>query len=195
MALPKARDFTDEQIHLLCASDPEIIDFELKNGVLYPVIRAFDNLSYQLWVFCIHCNTYHYHGRGGPDYPFQIGRGGSAGHRVAECRAINSPFIKNGYILDVIATTKDMPKHHKRRGRFTCRLCGQLFSAAFNTCSCGFSPSNKSNTYKHLSEIYRNMQITSDYLSNNININHYGINNGIISVVNNLQNLNDEHKK
>lgn len=190
---PDAKEFSDAQLRLLFALDPEVIDIEERDGKIYPVVRAYDNMSRQLCFFCIHCNDYHYHGRGGPEAPFQLGRGGNAGHRVAHCTAGNSPFLQRGYILDVVEKKEEMPKHKKRRGNFRCDNCGRQYSAAFNTCSCGFTrATNQNNPYNQLSELYRNIYKFS-YSCGDINVTQNGINNGTVAGI--LQTVQSGHCK
>lgn len=159
---PSGNDFTDSQIRLLCAKDPEVIEVVEDHGRAVPVVRTYDTLDVHLKFFCIHCNTFHLHGRGGnvTEYPFALGRRGMAGDRVAHCVAQNSPFRKNGYILEVVGTVDDMPKKNKRGGTRICRHCGKYYSAAFKTCSCGsFNPIKEGGNFQDLQEEYQTIYL------------------------------------
>lgn len=139
--------------------DEEIIDIETaENGTVFPVVRAYDDEKVHFHFWCIHCRTWHIHGRGGADTPYEEGRGGMAGHRSAHCTANNSPFRLNGVILQVVGKFNETVRKKYRKGTaLYCPICKNQYSAALNACDCGGRFVNKSRKSSHpeLSEQYQ----------------------------------------
>jgi hypothetical protein len=132
--------------------DPEVID--IVDGKI-PVVKTYDDEDVHLNFFCIHCNRWHHHGRGGKDYPYLEGRGGMAGHRVAHCVAKNSPFQDVGYILDIVGKYKGVKRKHKEGTAHLCPKCRNYYSAAFNACGCGYVNNNRESEYPHIATLYQ----------------------------------------
>lgn len=141
--------------------DEEVIDIETtENGNVYPVVKAYDDETYHLKFWCIHCRNWHIHGRGGPSYPYQEGRSGMAGHRSAHCTVANSPFKYNGVILDVVGKFSEaIRRQHRKGAALYCPSCMNNYSAAFNACDCVGSFINKARKSSHprLAERYQLM--------------------------------------
>src|SRR5690242_489294 len=95
-------ELAEEELAAIFRLDPEVIDLENSDGHVWPVVRAYDDLEVHLRFWCIHCRTWHVHGRGGRSAVYQEGRGGNAGHRTSHCTCHNSPFKVRGYILHVV---------------------------------------------------------------------------------------------
>ncbi len=136
--------------------DPEVIDVEIENDKITPVVRTYDN-GRSLYFYCIHCGLYHKHGRGGTEdeVPFQKGRGKMAGDRSSHCLADNSPYKINGYILDVVGREKDEPSKRKnRRSAPLCPECLKYYSRAFAACQCGFVNTTLEGARPDLANIY-----------------------------------------
>src|SRR5689334_20733202 len=96
----KLRELSPSELEQIFDLDPEVVDIEKsENGKIYPVVRAYDDEKVHFHFWCIHCRTWHVHGRGGPEQQYEEGRGGMAGHRSAHCTVLNSPFKKNGVLL------------------------------------------------------------------------------------------------
>lgn len=132
------RKLSQDELLQLFKLDEEIIDVEQnENGLYYPVVRAYDDGEYHFHFWCIHCRTWHVHGRGGPKAEYREGRGGYAGHRSAHCTASNSPFKPNGVILHVVGKfTENLRKQYRKGTALYCPICRNNYSAAFNACGC-----------------------------------------------------------
>ena len=156
---PNGEGFTDAQLTQLFNLDSEVIDTEQDGDKTIPVVRAYDT-GKQVRLYCIHCRCSHYHGRGGDYRPFTPGRTELGGHRTAHCLAKNSPFLKHGYILDIIARDQAAPKTVKDAETPLCPECGEYYSAAFNTCACGRRGPGRSKRFAELENLYRSMEAT-----------------------------------
>lgn len=144
------KELCQEELLQLFRLDEEVIDTEDRNGRVYPVVCAYDDERYHLRFWCIHCRTWHLHGRGGPEALYQEGRGGNAGHRSAHCTSRNSPFKTNGVILHVVGTFSDsIRKRHRKGSTLYCRYCRDEYSAALNACGCGGHYINKNRASSH----------------------------------------------
>lgn len=141
---------SQRQLHQLFELDSEVIDIEEVDGRHVPVVRTYDDEKHHLRFWCIHCRTWHLHGRGGPTYPYTEGRGGMAGDRSAHCTAENSPFKPNGVILHVVGKfTEDLGKRYKKGRTLYCSYCRKEYSAALNACNCDGQFVNKKRTSIH----------------------------------------------
>jgi len=146
-----------EELLQLFKLDEEIIDTETnENGNVFPVVRAYDDERVHLHFWCIHCREWHVHGRGGPDEPYQEGRGGYAGHRVAHCTANNSLYLQSGVTLHVSGKFNDtVRKMHRRGTHLYCPKCKAQYSAALNACGCGFINSRRKSSHPRMAEKYQ----------------------------------------
>lgn len=153
--LPSGKEMTDEQLRAYFALDPEVIDIEEHERGPHPVVRAYDDLVSHLYFYCIHCMTFHKHGRGGSDYPHSLGRGGMAGDRGVHCLASNSPFWRLGVILDVVGTDKDHQEKYKKHAPLICPNCREYYSGAFNACSCGYINNHRKTLFPDLQQTYQ----------------------------------------
>ncbi|GEM_PF-1919538 len=141
--------------------DPEVIDVEIENGKTYPVVKTYDDMRTHLHFFCIHCNCWHHHGRGGKDVPYQEGRlGPFAGHRVAHCIATNSPFRENGVILHIVGKLT-AAKSYKEGKTPICPKCRSYYSAAFNACDCGYINKNRKSKSPEMAKLYQEQRETT----------------------------------
>lgn len=144
------KELSQEELLQLFRLDEEVIDVEEASGKMYPVVRTYDDEKYHLRFWCIHCRTWHLHGRGGPEAPYREGRGGDAGHRIAHCAPHNSPFKANGVILDVVGKfTAEVRKRHRKGTPLYCPSCRNVYSAALNACNCRAGFINKKRTSSH----------------------------------------------
>ncbi len=144
--------------------DEEIIDIETnKNGNVYPVVKTYDDEQINLHFWCIHCRKWHIHGRGGANYPYQEGRGGMAGHRHAHCMADNSPYKEHGIILDVVGKlTSSIKKRHRRGVILVCPKCNRSYSAALNTCECGYYNNRRKSSHPEMAKKYQDFIKSKD---------------------------------
>lgn len=131
----------------LLEADPAVIDIiEEVPGQPTPVLAAYDEGPgyHHLRVWCPHCREWHYHGRLGPNYPHQLGRGGFAGQRSAHhCHIAEPPYLPNGYVLDVIGLVEDAPRHRPGRAPW-CPRCRHYYSSALGRCiACGRRTSSR----------------------------------------------------
>lgn len=134
----RQRELSQTELLEIFELDPEVIDIEKdENGRNFPVVRAYDDEGVHFHFWCIHCRTWHVHGRGGRERPYEEGRGGMAGHRSAHCTASNSPFKANGVVLHVVGKFNETIKKKYRKGTsLYCPMCQNQYSAALNACSC-----------------------------------------------------------
>lgn len=154
-------ELSDEQIERLCDLDPEVLEVDRSDGAAVPVVRAYDDEKHHLQHWCIHCGCWHFHGRGGPDQPLVLGRGYPAGHRQAHCFVRNSPFCKNGLILDVVARLKERKDRPRSRVARVCPRCHGYYSAAYNACPCGYVGPQAKATNPEAAEMYRRLSMLS----------------------------------
>lgn len=156
---------SQDELLQLFKLDEEIIDIETdEDGKVFPVVRTYDDERIQFHFWCIHCRDWHVHGRGGPDAPYEEGRGGMAGHRIAHCTANNSPFRQNGVILHVVGKFNEALRRRHRKGTaLICPICGNRYSAAFNACDCDGRFINKTRKSSHpsLAEKYRKIVLVT----------------------------------
>lgn len=157
--MAKVSDMTDAQIIQICKLDPEVIEVDCSSGKAIPVVKTYDDEKYHLQFYCIHCKCWHYHGRGGKEYPYTEGRGGMAGDRTAHCFTMNSPFLKNGIILDVVGKLKDLKPKPRSKVSHICERCHNYYSAAFNACICGWKGKKRDIAYQKLAELYQQISI------------------------------------
>jgi hypothetical protein len=153
-------DLSQEELRQLFLMDPEVIDIEDKNGQVCPVVRTYDDEEHSLLYWCIHCRTWHVHGRGGKGRPYEEGRGGMADDRGGQCFAANSPFNQTGVILHVIGKfDASIRKLHKEGRDLFCPVCRDRYSAAFNACNCGrrFVNKTRKSNYPEMSEKYQGL--------------------------------------
>jgi hypothetical protein len=154
----KNKELSQEELRQLFLMDPEVIDIEEREGRILPVVKTYDDEEYHLLFWCIHCRTWHVHGRGGPGQAHQEGRGGMAGHRITDCFAANSPFKANGIVLHVVGKfTESIRKQHKKAGDLFCPICRNRYSAALNACNCGgrFINKKRKSDYPEMAEKYQ----------------------------------------
>ncbi|WP_136524654.1 hypothetical protein [Geomonas ferrireducens] len=152
------KELAQEELLQLFRMDQEVIDVEEQNGQIFPVVRTYDDEEYHLRFWCIHCRTWHLHGRGGPQAKYQEGRGGNAGHRSAHCTTGNSPFKANGVVLHVVGKFSETIRKQYRKGTsLFCPVCRNRYSAALNACNCGGCFINKKRRSSHpeLAEKYQ----------------------------------------
>ncbi|WP_339135887.1 MAG: hypothetical protein WGN25_19150 [Candidatus Electrothrix sp. GW3-4] len=138
--------------------DDEIIDIETnERGTVYPVVRCYDDEQVHLHFWCIHCRKWHIHGRGGANYPYQEGRGGMAGHRVAHCIVANSPYKENGVVLHVVGKfNPSVRKGHRKGVPLICPRCHNgYYSAALNACECGYYNSRRQSSHPEMAKRYQ----------------------------------------
>lgn len=156
---PVSREFTQEQLQQLFRLDDEVIEIEDHDGKKFPVVRTYDDGKYHLRFWCNHCRTWHLHGRGGPDAPYEEGRSGMAGHRSAHCTVRNSPFKPNGVILDVVGRYDTCAQSLHRKGTsLYCPKCRSEYSAAFNACGCGrFVNKKRKPSHPNMAEKYEEL--------------------------------------
>lgn len=152
-------DLTDEQIDRLCSLDQEVIEVDSSSGRAIPVVRAYDDEKHHLQHWCIHCGCWHFHGRGDHGPPLVLGRDDPAGHRNAHCFAINSPYRKNGLILDVVGRLKDRKNRPRSRVARICPQCLEYYSVAFNTCTCGYTGPKRQETHPDIAALYRTLSM------------------------------------
>jgi len=158
-SLPDIQKIDDIILAKLFELDPEVIETIDDNGRKTPVVKTYDDMKHHFQFFCIHCRCWHFHGRGGEDYPYQKGRGGMAGDREAHCITVNSPFRKRGYILDVVGKLKDVKKKYKQGESLICPQCNNYYSAAFNACSCGYINTRRKSEYPELADLYQRVVV------------------------------------
>lgn len=140
-----------EQLRQLLEVDKSVIDIEVNNNLIYPVVPTYDDAKIHLHFWCIHCRNWHLHGRGDKKQP-------SVGHRVAHCTANNSPFRQNGVILRLIGEfTKKLENEYKNRQLLKCPKCHEFYSAAYNGCACGFVNKRRSTEYLQMAERYQHI--------------------------------------
>ena len=155
-------DFTDTQIERLCSLDQEVVEVDSSSGRAVPVVRAYDDEKHHLQHWCIHCGCWHFHGRGDPGPALVIGRADPAGHRNAHCFALNSPYRKNGLILDVVGRLKDRKNRPRSRVARVCPQCREYYSAAFNTCTCGYTGQKRQATHPEIADLYRTLSMQAN---------------------------------
>jgi len=151
-------ELIQDELLQLFHMDQEVIDIEERNGRICPVVRTYDDEGHSLLYWCIHCQTWHVHGRGGTGRPYEEGRGGMADDRGGQCFAANSPFNQTGVILHVVGRFNDsIRKQHRKGSLLYCPICHDRYSAAFNACNCGGRFINKKRTSSHpeLAEKYQ----------------------------------------
>lgn len=153
------QELTNEQIEALCSPDPEVLEIDHSAGRAVPVVRAYDDEKHHLQHWCIHCGCWHFHGRGDPGPPVIFGRDDPAGHRIAHCFALNSPYRKNGLILDVVGRLKDLKNRPRSRVARVCPQCLEYYSAAFNTCICGYTGPKRQATHPEIAALYRTLSM------------------------------------
>ena len=152
-----------QKLITLLKLDPEVIDIEQEK---FPVVKTYDDEDTQLHFFCIHCNCWHHHGRGGKDYQYHEGRGGMAGHRGAHCIAQNSPFKEYGYILDVVGKFKDVRQKYKKGKTYLCPKCHNNYSAAYNGCECGYVNNGRKSKYPEIAKLYQSPHLAAISMGN-----------------------------
>lgn len=135
--------------------DNEVLDVETGNNRVIPVVKTYDDEETQLHFYCIHCRSWHHHGRGGRKEPYREGRGGFAGDRSAHCVAMNSPYRINGVILDVVGKFSDVKKQYKNQRTLMCPKCRNYYSAAFNACKCGYINKGSKSKYPEMAKLYQ----------------------------------------
>lgn len=139
--------------------DEEIIDIEIdEKGTIYPVVRTYDDEQIHLHFWCIHCRKWYIHGRGGANRPYEEGRGGMAGHRIAHCIVDNSPYKEHGMILDVVGKLdSSIKKRHRKGVLLVCPKCKcyRRYSAALNACDCGFINSRRKSSHPEMATKYQ----------------------------------------
>jgi hypothetical protein len=105
-----------------------------------------------------------------------------AGDRDAHCITINSPFHKNGYILDVVGKLKDVQNKYTAKKALQCPKCLNYYSAAFNACPCGYK-NLKPSEHPEISAIYERCVISEEKKSTT-NATHDPDRYGLLGVVN-----------
>lgn len=151
----KMNSISEENLRSFFEIDPDVIDIEDADaGSIFPVVKAYDDEDIHLLFYCIHCRKWHQHGRGGKNTPFEKGRKGAGGHRIAHCTVKNSPYKQNGIILDVVGKFKELKSKRKACKTLFCPKCNEHYSAAFNACECGFSNNKRKSNYPALETFY-----------------------------------------
>lgn len=153
-AAPSIVKMTNDELRKTYELDPEVIRVDEHDGGLYPVVRAYDDGNTQVHFFCIHCNFWHHHGRGGKGLSFEEAKELGGGHRVAHCVAKNSPFRLNGVVLEIIDKQSNLKVPKKDGQTLMCPKCKEYYSAAFNACDCGYVNKNRKSSFQEISNIY-----------------------------------------
>jgi len=154
----KMASISHENLKTLLELDTEVIDIETSDeGTPFPVVKAYDDEDIHLVFYCIHCGTWHSHGRGGKMAQFEMGRKGAGGHRIAHCTVKNSPYKPSGVILDVVGKFKDLNNKRREQKTLFCPKCSNYYSAAFNACECGFVNKKRKSAHPELEKFYHEM--------------------------------------
>lgn len=133
--------------------DPNVIEVDEEAGM--PVVKAYDDEEVHLIFYCIHCDLWHSHGRGGEEYPYKQGRGGMAGDRSPHCTSTNSPFNISGYILDVVGKAKEVNPNFDVEYSPLCPVCYKEYSKAFRSCECGWVDKENPSKFPKIAKIYQ----------------------------------------
>lgn len=152
--LPTAAEYTRQQLLRLFAADPVIDSITEIGNRVYPVINAYVS-EHQTGFFCIHCNSWHYHGREDGDNAPGIGECEQTS-RMAHCVVANSPYKTNGYVLRIAG---EMPAVVQDLAWPICQKCGKYYSAALGCCACGEQQGVVAGQYVKMAEIYRNIYL------------------------------------